>query len=110
MASGIFRTTLWNQTIPDGVRGRMAGIELLSYSAGPPAGQLRSGAVASLTGIRFSMVSGGLACIAGVVAVCAALPQFRRYRAEDSEIPADTAEAGYRDDGVVTTSTEGNPA
>ena len=37
MASGIFRSTLWNQTIPDDVRGRMAGIELLSYAAGPPA-------------------------------------------------------------------------
>jgi len=109
MASGIFRSTLWNQTIPDDVRGRMAGIELLSYAAGPPTGQLRSGAVASLTSIRFSMVSGGLACIAGVAAVCAALPQFRRYRAEHSEIPARVPEAGYRDDDVVA-STEGNRA
>lgn len=81
MASGIFRSTLWNQTIPDEVRGRMAGIELLSYSAGPPAGQLRSGAMAALAGTRFSMVSGGLACVAAVVAVCAALPAFRHYAA-----------------------------
>jgi MFS family permease len=81
MASGIFRATLWNQTIPDELRGRLAGIELLSYSAGPPLGQLRSGAVASVTSVRFSQVSGGLACVAGVVAVCAALPSFRRYRA-----------------------------
>src|SRR5215469_4679722 len=77
--SGIFRDTLWKQTIPDHLRGRMAGIELLSYTAGPPAGQLRSGVVASLAGLRFSLVSGGIACVAAVGAVCAALPAFSRY-------------------------------
>jgi hypothetical protein len=81
MASGIFRATLWNQTIPDGLRGRMAGIELLSYAAGPPLGQLRSGVVAAVAGVRFSLVAGGLACAGVVVAVSAALPSFRRYRA-----------------------------
>jgi MFS family permease len=91
MASGIFRATLWNQTIPDELRGRLAGIELLSYAAGPPLGQLRSGAVASVTSIRFSQVSGGLACVAGVVAVCAALPPFRRYRADAEPQPATAA-------------------
>jgi MFS family permease len=80
-SSAIFRSTLWNQTIPDEVRGRMAGIELLSYAAGPPAGQLRSGVVAAVAGTRFSMVSGGLACVAGVAAACAAFPAFRRYQA-----------------------------
>ena len=89
-ASAIFRTTLWNQTIPDELRGRMAGIEMLSYSSGLPLGQLRSGAVASVTSVRFSQVSGGLACVAGVVAVCAALPSFWRYRAETVPAP-DTA-------------------
>jgi MFS family permease len=81
-ASAIFRGTLWNQTIPDEVRGRMAGIELLSYSSGLPVGQVRSGAVASVTSVRFSQVSGGLACVVAVVAVCAALPSFRRYHAD----------------------------
>ncbi len=81
MVSGIFRSTLWNQTIPDELRGRLAGVELLSYSVGPPAGQLRSGAVASLVSMRFSLVSGGLLCIGAVAAVCALLPGFVRYRA-----------------------------
>jgi MFS family permease len=81
MISGIFCTTLWNQTIPDELRGRLAGVELLSYSVGPPAGQLRSGAVASLTSTRFSLVSGGLACVGAVAVVCALLPGFIRYRA-----------------------------
>jgi len=34
MVSGIFRSTLWNQTIPDALRGRLAGVELLSYGVG----------------------------------------------------------------------------
>ena len=33
--SGIFRGTMWNQTIPDELRGRLAGVELLSYWTGP---------------------------------------------------------------------------
>jgi MFS family permease len=80
MISGIFRTTLWNQTIPDGMRGRLAGVELLSYGIGPPAGQLRSGVVASLVSSRFSLVSGGLICVGAVAAVCALLPGFARYK------------------------------
>jgi MFS family permease len=77
--SGVFRDAMWKQSIPDHLRGRMAGIELLSYAAGPPAGQLRSGAVAAVTGPRFSLTSGGLACVAAVGAVVVFLPAFRRY-------------------------------
>ena len=82
MVSGIFRETLWNQTIPDALRGRLAGVELLSYGVGPPIGQLRSGAVASLAGTRFSLVSGGLACVGVVALVCGLLPGFVRYKSE----------------------------
>jgi hypothetical protein len=82
MVSGIFRETLWNQTIPDGLRGRLAGVELLSYGVGPPAGQLRSGALASLVGTRFSLVSGGLFCVGAVAAISGLLPLFVRYKSE----------------------------
>jgi MFS family permease len=84
MVSGIFRATLWNQTIPDRLRGRMAGLELLSYGVGPPAGQIRAGAVASVTSARFSIASGGLFCAGAVGLVCLLLPGFTRYRAEVS--------------------------
>jgi MFS family permease len=79
--SAVFRDTMWKQSIPDHLRGRMAGIELLSYAAGPPAGQLRSGAVAALTSVRFSLTSGGLACVAAVATVAAVLPALRHYTA-----------------------------
>jgi MFS family permease len=77
--SAIFRSTLWNQTIPDELRGRLAGVEMLSYSVGPPAGQLRAGGVASLTSPRVAAWSGGLLCVGAVGLVCLALPGFTRY-------------------------------
>jgi hypothetical protein len=77
MVSGIFRSTLWNQTIPDGLRGRLAGIELLSFSAGPQLGQLRPGGMAALTSVRASVWGGGLLCV-GAVGVLPKLMSLRR--------------------------------
>jgi len=79
MVSGIFRQLMWNQTIPDTVRGRMAGTELLSYSLGPQLGQVRSSLVAQWTSLRVSIVSGGIACVAGAFVLAAALPTLWTY-------------------------------
>lgn len=79
MVSGIFRGVMWNQTIPDEVRGRMAGIELLSYSIGPLLGQVRSSTVASLTSLRVSIFSGGVLCVVGVGIAAFALPSLWNY-------------------------------
>jgi len=82
-SSGIFRDMLWKQSIPDRLRGRMAGVEMLAYAGGPPLGQLRSGVMASAFGIRFSLAAGGIGCVAAVAAVCSALPALTRYRWDD---------------------------
>jgi hypothetical protein len=66
----------------------MAGLELLSYGVGPSAGQIRAGAVASVTSARFSLASGGLLCAGAVGLVCLAMPGFTRYRAPASAGPA----------------------
>jgi MFS family permease len=81
MVSGIFRMTMWNQTIPDRLRGRLAGIEQVSYTSGPLLGNLEAGVVASLASVRASVVSGGILCVVGVVIAAIALPAFRRYDA-----------------------------
>ncbi len=81
MISGIFRSTIWNQTIPDHLRGRLAGIEQLSYSAGPLLGNVESGVVAAFAGVRASIVSGGVLCIVGVAVTALALPGLRAYDA-----------------------------
>ena len=79
--SGIFRMTMWNQTIPDALRGRLAGIEMVSYMSGPLLGHAEAGAVAALAGVQASIVSGGVLCVVGVIACGLALPRFRRYDA-----------------------------
>ena len=79
--SGIFRTTMWNESIPLEMRGRMAGIEMISYSLGPTAGQFRAGVMAAWTTLRFSMTFGGLACTGSVGAVALALPRLWSFDA-----------------------------
>jgi MFS family permease len=88
MISGLFRMTMWNETIPDQLRGRLASIELISYSSGPLLGNAEAGAVAGLFGVRASVVSGGVLCLVGVVAAAVLLPQFRNYVAEERVEPA----------------------
>jgi len=79
--SGIFRITMWNQTIPDALRGRLASIEMVSYSSGPLLGHVEAGAVAAAFGVRASVVSGGILCVVAVIACGFWLPHFVRYDA-----------------------------
>jgi MFS family permease len=79
MVSGIFRLTIWNRTIPDSFRGRLASIEMVSYSTGPLLGNTESGVVATFIGVGPAVVSGGLCCIAAVLVTAAALPALRWY-------------------------------
>lgn len=81
MVSGIFRLSMWNRTIPDHLRGRLASIELISYTSGPLLGNAEAGAAASLLGLRASVVSGGVLCVLAVAATAAALPAFWSYDA-----------------------------
>lgn len=81
--SGLFRMTIWNQTIPDHLRGRLASIEMISYLTGPYLGNAEAGIVASLYGLRTSVVSGGVMCILGSAVLALALPRFLRYDGRD---------------------------
>ena len=76
-----FASACHNQTIPDSLRGRLASIELLSFSGGPLLGNFESGVVASLFSVRFSVVSGGVLCVVGCAVALIALPAFWRYDA-----------------------------
>jgi MFS family permease len=80
--SGLFRGLIWRQTIPDELRGRLAGIEMISYTSGPALGNLEAGVLESLAGLRTSIVSGGILCVVGTVALAASLPPFWRFRAQ----------------------------
>ena len=90
--SAMFRSFIWNQSIPDELRGRLAGIEMLSYLLGPLGGQARAGGMAAMTSLRTSIVGGGLLCIGFVMAIAALMPQFRNYDVRTNEFAVKEAE------------------
>jgi MFS family permease len=82
--SGIFRMSIWNHTVPDELRGRLASIEMVSYTSGPALGNAESGLVAGLFSVPFSVVSGGVLCVLGCAACFVLLPSFREYQSPRS--------------------------
>jgi hypothetical protein len=83
VVSAVFRNTILQLSIPDVLRGRLSGIHIAVVSGGPRLGDLEAGAVAALTSVRFSVVSGGLACIVGALAIGRWMPELARYRRGD---------------------------
>jgi MFS family permease len=86
--SGVFRGTIWNETIPNDLRGRLAGVEMISYLSGPLLGNARAGWVASISSNTISVVSGGMTCFVGVLLCIPLLPAFWNYRAKRPTAPA----------------------
>jgi MFS family permease len=80
--SAVCRSAI-NQTVtPDALRGRMSSVFSLVVTSGPRLGDIEAGSVAGLAGVRFSVISGGLACVAGVGLVMLAFPALLRYDSE----------------------------
>ena len=95
--SAVFRNTIIQFAGPDGMRGRLMGVQMAVVAGGPRLGDLEAGAVATAFGDTVSVVSGGLACVAGALLCAWALPGFTRLRSvlheqADSEL-AEAAEA-----------------
>lgn len=86
MVSGLFRGTIWNETIPNSMRGRLSGVEMISYMSGPLIGNARAGAMAGAFGIGFSIWSGGVICTIGVILCGFLLPKFWNYRSKAQEV------------------------
>ena len=80
--SAVSRTAIIQSLTPDHMRGRMASVYALVVTSGPRLGDVESGAVAGAAGVRFSVISGGIACLAGVAVVLVAFPALVRYDAE----------------------------
>jgi MFS family permease len=82
MVSGVFRSTIWNQTIPPALRGRLAGIEMISYLSGPMLGNTQLGFLAGVMGVRRAITLSSLIGLLGVCGCAGLLPKFRLYLAE----------------------------
>jgi MFS family permease len=81
--SAVCRATINQSVTPDHMRGRMSSVFSLVVTGGPRLGDIESGAVAGAVGVRFAVVSGGLACLAGVAAIVLAFPALARYDTAD---------------------------
>lgn len=86
--SAIFRSTIVLTVTPDHMLGRLGGIEFAQVASTPALGNLEAGAVASLAGLTFSVVSGGVACVVATVAVALAFPALLRYDAHPRQAAA----------------------
>jgi MFS family permease len=82
--SAIMRQTILFSVTPDRLRGRLSGIEFAQVASSPALGNLEAGVVASLTSLRFSIVSGGIACVVGTLVIAALVPAFIRYEAREA--------------------------
>ncbi|HWB89768.1 MAG TPA: MFS transporter [Acidimicrobiia bacterium] len=94
VVSAVFRNTILQLVVPDALRGRLSSVHTAVVGGGPRLGDLEAGGVASLTSVRFSVVSGGLACILGALAISRFMPQLWAYRDElpAEELPDDAFE------------------
>jgi MFS family permease len=85
--SAVFRSTILQSAVPDQLRGRLSAIQIAVVQGSPRLGDLEAGVVGEAFGATFSVVSGGLACIAGALGLAALLPGFRR-QTTDQPAPA----------------------
>jgi hypothetical protein len=93
--SAVLRSTILQSAVPDAMRARISAIQVAVVEGGPRLGDLEAGAVATAVSPGFSVVSGGLACIAGAIVLTAALPGFRRYLRPSSRAPEPPGGAGH---------------
>ena len=85
--SAILRSVMLYRITPSAMLGRVSGIEFMQVAAAPSIGNLEAGALANATSLRFSIASGGLACVVGCALLALAFPALVRY---DSRDPAPT--------------------
>ncbi|TMK88248.1 MAG: MFS transporter [Actinobacteria bacterium] len=86
VVSAVFRNTILQLSLPDAFRGRLSGVHIAVVAGGPRLGDAEAGAVAALTTPQISVISGGLACIAGALVIARLVPEFTRYDARDAPV------------------------
>jgi len=81
--STIIRNVVRQLETPDRLRGRMTGVNMIFFMGGPQLGELEAGVVANWFGAPFSVITGGLGCLAATAWVSLVTPALRRYRQAD---------------------------
>jgi MFS family permease len=89
VVSAVFRNTILQTAVPDELRGRLSAVQIAVVQGGPRLGDLEAGGVAQAFGTSFSVVSGGVACVAGALLLAAVLPGFRTQQAPPLRVAGD---------------------
>ncbi|MEY2434861.1 MAG: hypothetical protein QOC92_4586 [Acidimicrobiaceae bacterium] len=79
--SAVFRGTILQLHVPDRLRGRLQALNIAVVTGGPRVGDLEAGVVATATSPQISVVSGGLACVAGVALFAKLIPELAAWQA-----------------------------
>jgi MFS family permease len=83
--STIIRNTIRQLQTPDHIRGRMTSINQIFFQGGPQLGEVRAGLIASLYGVPFAIVTGGMWTIVAALLIMWKWPQLRTYDRAESE-------------------------
>ena len=78
--STVIRNIIRQLETPDELRGRMTGVNMMFFMGGPQLGELEAGVTAQFLGATFSVVSGGIGCLAATGVVAWREPRLRQYR------------------------------
>ena len=97
VVSAVLRNSIVQLTTPDQLRGRLSSIYMLVVTSGPRIGDAEAAAVAAVAGPQFSVVSGGVLCLLGLIAVVRFFPQLMAY---------ENAALGPIAEGLATTATD----
>ncbi|HXY85363.1 MAG TPA: MFS transporter [Gaiellaceae bacterium] len=91
--SAVLRSTIMFASTPDALQGRVSAAYLAQVTSAPRVGNLEAGALAALTSIEFSVVSGGILCVVGCFVLAAFIPSLLRYDATAKSAATATATA-----------------
>jgi MFS family permease len=90
--STVIRNTIRQLQTPDHIRGRMTSVNQVFFMGGPQLGEVEAGVVASLFGVPFAIVSGGIGCILGMFVIIWKWPQLVSYNGDDISVAAQPAD------------------
>lgn len=86
--SAVLRNGIVQFETPDELRGRIMSIHGLVVTSGPRLGDAEAAGVAALAGVQFSVVSGGILCLLGLVGVVRLFPELLRFESKGRSAPA----------------------
>ena len=100
VVSAVLRNSIVQLITPDQLRGRLSSIHMLVVTSGPRFGDAEAAAVAAVAGPQFSVVSGGVLCLLGLIAVVRFFPQLMAYESAVPEAAAEGPVAAVADSAI----------